>query len=186
MTKNKGRALFIGRFQPFHKGHHSAISSLLRRYEEVIVIIGSSEDSFSGPNPFTAGERIEMIRQCFSKNDLSRLIIVPVRDVNDNRIWVDHLLTHTPLFDQVYSNNMLVKMLFSQVGILVNSTKMTEREEGNEGSHLRTLMAEGNPEWKKHVPKKLIDFLVEIEAEDRLKKIARMGGLKLPKRPCPQ
>jgi len=185
MAKKKGRALFIGRFQPFHKGHQSAISELLKKHEEVIVVIGSAEDSFTGPNPFTTGERVDMIRSCFSKSDVSRLIIVPVRDINDNRMWVEHIVSYIPPFTEVYSNNMLVKMLFSQVGILVNPTKLLDRE-GKEGTYIRSLMAEGNPEWQKHIPSKVIGYLDEISAEERMKKIARMGGLRLPRRSCSQ
>ncbi|MFH2101569.1 MAG: nicotinamide-nucleotide adenylyltransferase, partial [Candidatus Micrarchaeota archaeon] len=165
MAKKKGRALFIGRFQPFHKGHQNAIGDLLKKHDEVIVVIGSAEDSFTGPNPFTTGERMDMIRASFSKGDRSRLIIVPVRDINDNRVWIDHVVSYVPPFTEVYSNNMLVKMLFSQVGILVNPTKMLERE-GNEGTYLRTLMAEGNPEWQKHIPARTIEYLTDIRAEE--------------------
>ncbi len=177
--------MFIGRFQPFHKGHQKAIQDLLKKHDEVVVVIGSAEDSFTGINPFTTGERMEMIRSCFSKGDNSRLIIVPVRDVNDNRIWVDHIVSYVPSFTEVYSNNMLVKMLFSQVGILVNSMKMLERD-GNEGTYIRRLMAEGNTEWRSQIPTKLVPYLKEIGAEERMKRIARMGGLKLPRRSCSQ
>lgn len=186
MAKKKGRALFIGRFQPFHKGHQHAISELLKKHEEVIIAVGSAEDAFTGPNPFTTGERVDMIRSSFLKGDLSRMIIVPIRDVNDNRVWVDHVVSYVPNFETVYSNNMLVKMLFSQVGILVSQTRLSERDNGKEGTQIRHLMAEGNPEWQRHVPPKVASYLNSIGAEERMKKIARMGGLRLPRRSCSQ
>ena len=168
------RALFIGRFQPFHMGHYNAIRDLLKKYDEVVVVIGSSEESFSSENPLTTGERIEMIRSCFGKSDVSRLVIIPVPDVNDNRLWVDHLSTYIPPVKDVYSNNALVKMLFSQHGVLVKPVKAFERDE-KEGTHLRKLMAEGDSSWTNHVPKKGVEYLKSIELEKRLKKIARMG-----------
>ncbi len=169
------RALFIGRFQPLHMGHYEALKKLLRKYGEVVVVIGSTQESFTGENPLTCGERIEMIRSCFSKSDIARLVIVPVPDVNDNRIWVDHLLVHIPPVHDVYSNNALVKMLFSQHGILVKPVKMYDRG-SKEGSYLRKLMAEGNRTWTKHVPKNAVKYLDSIEMGKRLKKIVRMGG----------
>ena len=65
------RALFIGRFQPFHHGHYYAIKKLMKKHDEVVVVIGSSEDGFTTENPFTCGERIEMMRLCFNKGDLA-------------------------------------------------------------------------------------------------------------------
>lgn len=168
------RALFVGRFQPFHNGHLQTIKKLLKKYVEVVVVIGSSEDFFSKENPFTCGERIEMIRSCFSKSDIARVILVPVPDVNDNRIWVDHVLSHIPTVNEVYSNNPLVKMLFSQHGILVKSIEFYDRGE-KEGAYLRKLMAENDLTWTKHVPKKAVEYLDSIEGDKRIRKIVRMG-----------
>ncbi len=168
------RALFIGRFQPFHHGHFFALKKLLKKFGEVVVVIGSSEDSFSSENPFTCGERIEMMRVSFNKGDLARLIFVPVPDINNNTIWVDHVLMHIPSVHEVYSNNQLVKMLFSKHGTLVKSIDFFDRGT-KEGAHIRSLMVQGDASWKKHVPKKTVDYLNSIEAEKRIRKIDRMG-----------
>jgi len=169
------RALFVGRFQPFHHGHQYAIKKLLKKYTEVVVVIGSSGDAFTLENPFTCGERIEMLRACFSKSELARLVVVPVPDVNDNRIWVDHVFMHIPPIDEVYSNNQLVKMLFSKHGILVKTVEFYDRGP-KEGSTIRRLMADGKKEWTAHVPKKAVDYLETIEADQRIKKLVRMGA----------
>ncbi len=169
------RALFVGRFQPFHHGHLYAIKKLLKKYNEVVVVIGSSEDSFTHDNPFTCGERIEMMRACFPKSDLSRLALIPVPDVNDNRIWVEHLFMHIPHVEEVYSNNQLVKMLFSKHGILVKTIDFYDRGP-KEGSNIRKLMSESDRSWTKHVPKQAVEVLDAIDAEGRMKKIVRMGG----------
>ena len=62
MTGRFNRGLFVGRFQPFHLGHLDAIEATLERVEELIIVVGSGEYSHSDKNPFTAGERVEMIR----------------------------------------------------------------------------------------------------------------------------
>ena len=169
------RALFVGRFQPFHHGHLYAIKKLLKKYGEVVVVVGSSEDAYTPDNPFTCGERLEMMRLCFSKGDLARLILVPVPDVNDNRVWVDHVFMHIPPIESVYSNNQLVKMLFSKHGILVNNIEFYDRGP-KEGSFIRKMIAEGDSSWKKHLPPMAVKFLEAIDAESRIKKIVRMGG----------
>ncbi len=55
------RAFFVGRFQPYHLGHHEVIRSILREVDELIIGIGSAQESHSLENPFTAGERVLMI-----------------------------------------------------------------------------------------------------------------------------
>ena len=54
------RGLFVGRFQPYHLGHHHALLNALKEVDEMVIVIGSSKESFQPENPFTAGERIEM------------------------------------------------------------------------------------------------------------------------------
>jgi nicotinamide-nucleotide adenylyltransferase len=172
--KKVRRALFVGRFQPFHHGHYFAIKKLLKKYDELVVVIGSAEDQDSPDNPFTCGERLEMIRSCFNKGELSKLIIVPVPDVNDNRIWVDHVFAHIPPVQEVYSNNALVKMLFSKHGYLVKSIEFFDRGP-KEGTTIRKMMSENDIAWKKHVPAHVADYLESIDAIGRMRTIVRMG-----------
>ena len=44
--------LFIGRFQPFHKGHESIVRKMLEECEKVIIAIGSAQESGTVANPF--------------------------------------------------------------------------------------------------------------------------------------
>ncbi|MEM3596417.1 MAG: adenylyltransferase/cytidyltransferase family protein, partial [Candidatus Bathyarchaeia archaeon] len=55
--------LYVGRFQPFHLGHLEVVRSILNRADELIIAIGSSQYSHTRRNPFTAGERVTMIRE---------------------------------------------------------------------------------------------------------------------------
>ncbi|MHA1450429.1 MAG: adenylyltransferase/cytidyltransferase family protein, partial [Candidatus Hodarchaeales archaeon] len=52
------RALFLGRFNPFHLGHLAAIEYIRKDkdVQEVVIGIGSSDKSFSLIHPFSAGE----------------------------------------------------------------------------------------------------------------------------------
>jgi nicotinamide-nucleotide adenylyltransferase len=57
------RGLYVGRFQPFHLGHLEAIENVLKEAEELVIVIGSAQYSHNINNPFTAGERLVMIRR---------------------------------------------------------------------------------------------------------------------------
>ena len=45
-----GRAFFIGRFQPFHRGHLAMVRRILETNDEIIVGIGSAQYSHTGEN----------------------------------------------------------------------------------------------------------------------------------------
>ncbi|MCM2130658.1 bifunctional nicotinamide-nucleotide adenylyltransferase/Nudix hydroxylase [Larsenimonas rhizosphaerae] len=81
--------VFIGRFQPPHRGHIEVIAQALSKAEQVIVLIGSAWQARSLRNPWTFDERAEMIRACIGSEDQSRLTMVPLLDAlyNDD-IWV--------------------------------------------------------------------------------------------------
>lgn len=85
-------AVFIGRFQPFHKGHEDIIKEALKRANKVMILVGSSFAPRSYRNPFTYAERIRMILDSFSYNDAARLEINPLQDFayNDNQ-WVENI-----------------------------------------------------------------------------------------------
>ena len=57
------RGLYVGRFQPFHLGHLDAIKYALKQADELVIVIGSAQYSHNANNPFTAGERLIMVRQ---------------------------------------------------------------------------------------------------------------------------
>lgn len=78
--------VFIGRFQPFHKGHAAVIDAALKQAKQVIVVVGSSFSARSIRNPFTFAERKAMIEACYADN---RVKVVPVSDYpyDDNK-WI--------------------------------------------------------------------------------------------------
>ena len=79
------RGLFIGRFQPFHLGHLATIKFALKSVEQLVIVVGSADKSHELRNPFTAGERIEMIKSSLDTDneiEISRIFIIPVPDIN--------------------------------------------------------------------------------------------------------
>ena len=95
------RGLYVGRFQPFHLGHLGAIKEVLEEVDELAIVIGSAQYSHNPSNPFTAGERLVMIRRALeeAKVDISKVWIVPVPDVHLHMLWVSALEGYTPKFN---------------------------------------------------------------------------------------
>jgi len=166
------RGLFIGRFQPFHNGHLKGIEWALKRCDELIIAVGSTQRSFDRMDLFTAGERIEMIRRALKASKLDgRCIIIPVSDINNNALWVSHLTSLCPEFQLVFSNNPLVKLLFSEGGVKVLEVPLFERKRCD-GTYIRKLMLSGK-KWKELVPSEVADFIAESKGVERLRSISK-------------
>jgi bifunctional NMN adenylyltransferase/nudix hydrolase len=54
--------VFIGRFEPFHNGHHTVVTHALKQAKKLIVLIGSAGKPRSTKNPWNTNEREVMIR----------------------------------------------------------------------------------------------------------------------------
>jgi len=167
------RGLFIGRFQPFHNGHVRALEWILKRCDEVVIAVGSTQRSFDRMDLFTAGERTEMIRRVLKARRLDgKCIIVPVSDINNNALWVSHLRSLCPDFGVVFSNNPLVKLLFAEAGVKVVEVPLFERARCD-GTYIRKLMLSGN-KWKELVPKEVAGFIAERKITGRLKEVSKI------------
>ncbi len=164
------RGLYIGRFQPYHLGHQAVIHKIAEEIDEIVVVVGSAQESHTPENPFTAGERLAMIYSALE--DLrERCYIIPLQDIDRNAVWVSHVLSMTPAFDLVYSNNPLVVELFAEAGIEVRMPPMFGRESYS-GTAIRKLIVEGG-DWKCLVPEPVASVIDEIRGTERLVNISR-------------
>lgn len=170
--KSKLRGLFLGRFQPYHKGHQSVIEQIVKEVDELIIAVGSAQWSHSLENPFTAGERVMMISRVLRAMNLDIVTyILPIEDIERNALYVSHICEMTPPFEAVYSNNPLVIQLFKEAGFEVRCPPMVQRNE-YWGTHIRKLMLCGD-EWRKLVPKPVCEVIDEIGGVERLKRLAK-------------
>jgi len=145
-----GRALFVGRFQPFHRGHLATVKRILETNDEIIVGIGSAQYSHTGENPFTAGERYEMIKRALDAEGIHDYHIVPIPDTHVHSVWVSHVTSLVPRFDAVYTNSDLVVRLFREHGLKVLSPALVDRERLS-GTEVRHRMLKGG-DWESLVP----------------------------------
>ncbi len=167
------RGLYVGRFQPFHLGHLEAIRSVLENVDELAIVIGSAQYSHNSNNPFTAGERLVMIRRALQEAgvDYSRLWIVPVPDVHLHMLWVSALEGYTPKFNVVFSNEPLTKRLFMEKGYRVKSIRFFDRKSYN-STLVREKMLK-DESWTSLVPKSIAQFITEIDGVNRVRDLAR-------------
>ncbi len=163
----RSRALFVGRFQPFHNGHLAMVEQILTKHDEVIIGIGSAQYSHTGENPFTAAERFEMIDRALKAAGISDYHIIPISDTHVHSVWVGHVLSLVPAFDSVYTNSALVVRLFKERGIEVVSLPMVERESLS-GTEVRRRMQNGGG-WEELVPPAVAAYIKEIDGVQRIR-----------------
>lgn len=162
------RGIFIGRFQPFHKGHLEVIKGLLDELDELIILVGSSQYSHEPNNPFTAGERITMIRLALKEAsiDANRYIIIPVPDIGMHSAWVAQVVAYTPSFDVVYTNEPLTRRLFTEAGFKVERVAYHQRRVFSATEIRKRILA--GEDWDELVPKSVAQFIKEIKGDQRV------------------
>ena len=162
------KALFIGRFQPFHIGHLYLIQDALKKYDKIIIGIGSSQYDHTCNNPFTADERKRMIEDSLKSSDINKYEIKFIPDIHNYQKWVSHVVSIVPKFDVVLSNDPLTKRLFEEDGYKVEETIKYNRDKycGNE---IRRKMINNEP-WEDLVPEPVVKIIKDADGINRLKK----------------
>ena len=167
------RAIYVGRFQPVHMGHVKVIEWGLRRFDELVIVVGSAQDSFSIRNPFTASERIKMLELTMEWLSVprQRYWIVPAPDIEMNYVWVRYLEMMVPEFDAAIARNPLVVQLFKTYGVPVYVPPSFERDR-LVATRIRELMIRDGG-WEEYVPPPVADYIKSIGGVERLRELAR-------------
>jgi len=144
----------------------------------VVLAIGSAQYSHSFRNPFTLGERIEMIyRTLRAEKLLDRVIVCSVPDTDGRHaIWVQMVIACCPSFKRVYTNDPLTRLLFEEAGFEVRGIPFFERER-YEGTAIRLEMAK-NGDWRSRVPPTVAEVIEKIAGVERVARLYRMEAEK--------
>lgn len=167
------RGFYIGRFQPYHNGHHHMVEHIAKEVDELVLGIGSADNSHTRHNPFTAGERVMMITKSLADSELV-IYPVPIEDLDRNGVWVGHVKSMSPTFEVAYSNNPLVIQLFKEAGVEVRQSPMFNREK-LEGSEIREQII-ADDDWEELVPAAVVDIIEEIDGIERIQRISDTDG----------
>jgi nicotinamide-nucleotide adenylyltransferase len=161
MTKKAERfdtGLFIGRFQPFHKGHMRALESASAECKKLIIGIGSSQKMGTEKNPLSATARIRIIKAALAGSRLGkkrpRFITIPDFKSNNDG-WFNYINRRIPKIDVVFSGNRLVKKIFKGHKIAVITLTWYDRGRLSSTNVRRAIRA--GRRWQNLVPKGAIN-----------------------------
>lgn len=164
--------LFVGRFQPFHKGHLATVKFALGKVDQLVIVVGSAQKSHEPRNPFTAGERIMMIKDSLAseKIDTSKVLIIPVPDVDVHSLWTRQVDMLVPKYDVVFANDSFTLLLFRERGVKTEEAPLVNRSE-MQATEIRGRMVSGG-KWQDLVPAPVAKIINEINGVERVKAIA--------------
>lgn len=165
-------ALFIGRFQPFHKGHEYSLKKALELAERVIIGIGSS-NVHDENNPWDFETRKRMVeaalREPTLRGDSSQIAaIVAVPDYGSDAVWAEQVgKTVQRLGYKIeeavgVGNNEWTNEWLSKIGMDIEASGLYNRDE-LEGVKIRRLMRAGKEGWKERVPEGVVEILIDTK-----------------------
>jgi nicotinamide-nucleotide adenylyltransferase len=152
---------FIGRFQPFHLGHLSAVKQALMQVDFLIIGIGSAQYSNTSDNPFTAEEREKMIRAALLENEISedQFRIIPIPDIHDNPKWPAHVQGLVGDFEVVFvGEENLAKELFETYTDI--PVKIVKKEINICATDIRKMIKERG-DFSKYISNSTKEFIKE-------------------------
>jgi len=88
------RAMFIGRWQPFHDGHKWLINKKLSEGKSILIAVRDIEPDEK--NPFTTDQTIEMLRAVYVNDDVVVISIPDIESVNYGRGVGYEINEHVP------------------------------------------------------------------------------------------
>ena len=164
-----GVGLFVGRFQPFHNGHLAAVRYALRQVDYLYIVVGSAQRSHERDNPFTAGERIMMIKAALNEArvDARRWMLIPINDAQSHSVWTATLRSTVPKFDIVFSNDTLTVRLLKEEGIRVKPVPYLNRGEYS-ATNIRARILE-RKDWEKLVPPAVERIVRDLDGVGRVR-----------------
>ena len=161
---SKPTCLFLGRFQPYHIGHHMVIKGMTKLCKKIIIGIGSSQISGTSENPYTAQERKEMIQQALQDEDIIPLfdvVFVNLPDHEDDVQWTQHVLEQVGPVDMIWTGNEATKKCFE--GKL--EIKDIKEVPGISSTSIRQMIKTSDMDWKTKVPGSVVKAVQDIGYE---------------------
>lgn len=109
------KAMYIGRFQPFHLGHLSVLQELARKKEIDEIIIGiSGPKKIDNNNPYSFTDRIKLINKTLKNKIKKPFRVYAIPDINNDNKWVEYTVKITGPVDIIYTGNNWVGDLFAK------------------------------------------------------------------------
>jgi nicotinamide-nucleotide adenylyltransferase len=166
------QALFVGRFQPFHMGHLSVIKKALETEDRLIIMIGSAEENHEPANPFTAGERFQMIEAALDAEGVShdRYAIIPIRNVENFMLWTTHVDQYIPSIHKIYTGSDIVKALYKAHDKY--EIEDVEFVSNVSGTVIREKILKSDEEWKQLVHPAVAELIEKWDGVKRIQMVS--------------
>ena len=157
------KGFIVGRFQPFHAGHHKLIKEILSEVDYLLIGIGSSNKAYTKDNPFTFEERKRMVERSVEGN----YEIIPLEDMNNTEKWIDEMKNIISTDYLVYTDNPITEELFEKAGYSIRKLNINNNIRGK---IVREMMYSGD-DWKDVVAEGSLETIMEIDGTKRIKEI---------------
>lgn len=176
MVKAFKLGFIIGRFQHLHVGHQKMIKAGLDTCDRVLLLVGSSQESFTERNPFTLKTRMDVIRDVYEHEvECGRLLLGHIDDMtheNDHSkewgdyvlqkldMWTQHYSLSNPVDCMIYGNDEGRMNWFRSESVGHMSQIILGRPDSEiSATKMRQFVIEGNfDEWTKFMPEFLDDY----------------------------
>ncbi|MBI5412095.1 nicotinamide-nucleotide adenylyltransferase [Candidatus Peregrinibacteria bacterium] len=157
--------LFIGRFQPFHRGHLWVIQQIMEQQSKMLIGIGSAQYKGTQDNPFSVKDRTRMIEAALEEAGIAKNTyrIVPIPDIHDDAAWPAHVRKLVAQeFDAVWTGRPLVKKLFQQY----DRVKIVNliRWKGISATQVRRKMQANDETWRELVPQAVAGIIGSLQS----------------------
>ncbi len=150
----------------------------LNEVQYLYIIVGSAQRNHERDNPFTAGERITMIKSALDGNgiDPSKWMAIPIVDADSHSLWVSTVKSMVPKFDTVFTNDALTFSLFKEEKIGVAAVPYVERK-AYSATNVRDRILE-RKDWENLVPPQVATLVKQFGGVERVRALMRkdLGG----------
>ncbi len=164
-------ALYVGRFQPPHRGHISVIKEILKNFDRVIIGIGSAQQKNTANNPFSAAERIKMLKLSLQDENLplGGFAFIKINDSFDDAEWVSEVKKKAGSFDAAFTNNEWTKFCLQDAGI---KTCGTQYFAPHKGKMIRRKILKEKP-WENSVTKSVYEYILEKKYDALIRNLSK-------------
>ena len=153
------KAAFIGRFQPFHRGHRNVIEQYREKFDEFCIVIGSCEEEGTEDNPLSFEDRKKLIQACYPDIEI---IGVEDEEKNEegNRKWIEKIQDKSGA-ELIISQNNTVKDIVEDFPDLELEEQELHDPKIYSGTSVRRRIKSGE-EWRYLVPECAEETLSEL------------------------
>jgi nicotinamide-nucleotide adenylyltransferase len=153
---------FIGRFQPFHRGHMHAVEQF--RDDHEIVLIIANEESRTGENPLSFEERREILESC-----LDAEIFTQKNYPGDDERWSSEILEKTGIDGVITRNSRTREAIEETTDLEIREQEYLNRDIYS-GTEIRRRIRSGE-EWRYLVPD------CAVEKIEQLREVVKKSGI---------